>query len=214
MREIKEMYEKQDRLNRATCGNDWVKGVCCSKKEINWEEAILDETAELLNSTSWKWWKNQIDDPENLRIELVDLWHFVMSFHMEQAFLFHIVIDYKEVLHLYEISEPKTIMQLIKSESNSYAYLMNLFGLMKTYEMDLEELYGIYQAKNWLNGFRIKNGYAEGTYTKNLPHKSGSNVLVEDNRILMSFVREIGLEAAFLKFEQVYRENERQNGNK
>ncbi len=48
---------------------------------IDWNRCIYMEVAELINSYPWKHWKD-IDakaDYENIQIEIVDIWHFVMS---------------------------------------------------------------------------------------------------------------------------------------
>ena len=40
--------------------------------------AIEAETGELINSLPWKWWTTKIPDLQNIRIEIVDIWHFVV----------------------------------------------------------------------------------------------------------------------------------------
>ncbi|MCW1349087.1 dUTP diphosphatase, partial [Campylobacter jejuni] len=44
------------------------------------------ECAELIDSFAWKHWKN-ISSPtnwENVRIEIVDIWHFILSLLLEE----------------------------------------------------------------------------------------------------------------------------------
>ena len=77
-----EMFGLQNRLNDDTNGPKWRDGVTKHGKVINWKRCIVMETAELIDSFSWKHWKS-IDggiDIENIRIEMVDIWHFVMSY--------------------------------------------------------------------------------------------------------------------------------------
>lgn len=42
-------------------------------------EAIEDEAKELRESMPWKWWRGQETDLQNVRVELVDILHFVLS---------------------------------------------------------------------------------------------------------------------------------------
>ena len=47
---------------------------------LNYTRALSQETAELIDSVPWKWWaKYQEFDEQNARIEVVDLFHFLIS---------------------------------------------------------------------------------------------------------------------------------------
>jgi len=78
---FKEMFYLQDKLNSDTNGKEWTKGRTLQDREINWYRCIYMEAAEAIDSLNWKHWKdiNKADDIENIKIELVDIWHFVMS---------------------------------------------------------------------------------------------------------------------------------------
>ena len=41
--------------------------------------AIWVECAELLDHYGWKWWKHQRTDLEQVKLEIVDIWHFGLS---------------------------------------------------------------------------------------------------------------------------------------
>ncbi len=41
--------------------------------------AIWVECAELLDHYGWKWWKHQHTDLEQVKLEIVDIWHFGLS---------------------------------------------------------------------------------------------------------------------------------------
>ncbi|MDH1380152.1 dUTPase [Comamonas aquatica] len=42
--------------------------------------AIISECSELIDSVGWKWWKKQEPRPlVQTQMEVVDIWHFVMS---------------------------------------------------------------------------------------------------------------------------------------
>ena len=85
---IKEMFLMQQRLNDETNGAGWEDGYTKNGKLINWKRCIYMECAELIDSFAWKHWKN-IDakpDVDNVAIEIVDIWHFVMSYILEQNY--------------------------------------------------------------------------------------------------------------------------------
>ena len=47
---------------------------------LNYCRAMTQEIAELTDSVPWKWWaKYQHFDPQNARVEVVDLFHFLIS---------------------------------------------------------------------------------------------------------------------------------------
>jgi len=47
---------------------------------LNYTRAFQQETAELIDSVPWKWWaKYQAFDEQNARVEIVDLFHFLIS---------------------------------------------------------------------------------------------------------------------------------------
>jgi len=47
---------------------------------LNYCRAITQEIAELTDSVPWKWWANyQRFDKQNARVEIIDLFHFVIS---------------------------------------------------------------------------------------------------------------------------------------
>ncbi|MDA1075025.1 MAG: dUTP diphosphatase, partial [Proteobacteria bacterium] len=41
--------------------------------------AIWVECAELLDHFGWKWWKKQATDVDQVKLEIVDIWHFGLS---------------------------------------------------------------------------------------------------------------------------------------
>ena len=47
---------------------------------LNYTRAMSQELAELTDSVPWKWWaKYQAFDEQNARVEVVDLFHFLIS---------------------------------------------------------------------------------------------------------------------------------------
>lgn len=51
-----------------------------TKWVLNYSRAMTQEIAELTDSVPWKWWaKYQKFDQQNARVEVVDLFHFLIS---------------------------------------------------------------------------------------------------------------------------------------
>lgn len=51
-----------------------------TKWVLNYTRALTQETSELVDSVPWKWWaKYQEFDLQNARVEVVDLFHFLVS---------------------------------------------------------------------------------------------------------------------------------------
>jgi dimeric dUTPase (all-alpha-NTP-PPase superfamily) len=79
--QIIEMLSMQDRLNTLTNGKRWKQGINDSGRTIDWVPCITQEAAEAMDSLPWKHWKDVRGsvDLENLKTELVDIWHFLLS---------------------------------------------------------------------------------------------------------------------------------------
>ena len=81
MDKLEEIFQMQDALNRRIGvtlppQNDEEK----TKWILNYTRAMQQETAELIDSVPWKWWaKYQKFDEQNAKVEVVDLFHFLVS---------------------------------------------------------------------------------------------------------------------------------------
>src|SRR5215211_8986468 len=81
MDKLEEIFQMQDALNRRIGVNlppstDEEK----AKWILNYTRAMQQETAELIDSVPWKWWaKYQKFDEQNAKVEVVDLFHFLIS---------------------------------------------------------------------------------------------------------------------------------------
>ncbi len=78
---LEQIFEMQAALNKRI-GVD--TAAMDEKQRIEWvlnySRALSQETAELIDSVPWKWWaKYQKFDPQNARVEVVDLFHFLIS---------------------------------------------------------------------------------------------------------------------------------------
>lgn len=78
---LEQMFDLQAALNRRI-GQDTVNMPEEKQPEwvLNYSRALSQETAELIDSVPWKWWANyQTYDKQNARVEVVDLFHFLIS---------------------------------------------------------------------------------------------------------------------------------------
>ncbi len=189
MKKLSTMLDLQQQLNDNTNGEGWENGMTKNGKKIDWRRCIYLEAAELIESYPWKHWKN-IDaspDYENIKIEAVDIWHFVLS----------------ESLRLYRIEErgDREALALVISKTPAYTafkegrrgsdgdyyheietvedFLRSLFcnepvetliakffAVAGLSGLTLDSLYQLYIGKNILNRFRQDHGYKEGRYIK------------------------------------------------
>lgn len=81
MDKLDEIFSLQDELNKRigvnTSGMDEVEK---AKWVLNYTRAMQQEIAELIDSVPWKWWaKYQTFDEQNAKVEVVDLFHFLIS---------------------------------------------------------------------------------------------------------------------------------------
>ena len=218
MSKIKNMLTLQQELNDNTNGLGWEDGLTKQGKKINWKRCIFLESAELIDSYPWKHWKN-IDakvDRENIKIELVDIWHFVMSEALRVA-----KKEGKPIEQLANSIEPKVANIKASSFKDYYeeieaieSFIQELFcsfelekfitsflELSFTLGLDLDELYKLYLGKNILNKFRQEHGYKDGSYIKIWNGK-------EDNVVMQEILEanpDILANELYKKLEEVYK---------
>lgn len=184
------MLQLQNQLNDSTNGEDWVKGVTKNGKTINWQRCIYMECAEIIDSFSWKHWKNINQEPDwaNLQIEVVDIWHFIMSLAIENysknlkggieelalnisAFKNFSKIENQNDSFASEddvMQKVEEIMAIVldKNSDDIERLINDFFELVVMSSLDLQTLYKLYVGKNILNQFRQDNGYKDGSYIK------------------------------------------------
>ena len=156
----------------------------------NWREegyeyyrAIWVECAEMLDHFGWKWWKKQSPDMDQVKLELVDIWHFALSELIRSESL-----EEGLAVRLANIraAEPdpelfrRAIESLAASSLNSRSFEMDCFvDAMRSLPMELDELFELYIGKNILNRFRQNHGYKEGTYRKEWSGREDNEHLIE-----------------------------------
>ena len=179
MNQIEQMYSLQRQLNDDTNGTIWLTGVTRENRSISWYRGIYMEVAEAIDSFNWKHWKNIDDEPDwdNIRVELVDIWHFLMSesIRIGDESYANKFLDMKpngdfDSVALVSLLEEMLVLSVassIDSKINNSRKITNLFfNIISHLDIDVEDLYKRYVIKNQLNIFRQKNGYKNGTYVK------------------------------------------------
>ena len=184
-RQLADMAEMQDHHNRLVHprwrhqGHDYYR-------------AVWVECAELLDHFGWKWWKRQQADVEQVRLEIIDIWHFGLS----------------ELLRANQLDEPLAARLAValasdgtvdfrvaieslalKSLATKQFDIEAFVTLMRALPMTFDELYRGYVAKNILNAFRQEHGYQDGSYRK-LWHDGR-----EDNEHLVEIVASLDADA-------------------
>ena len=198
MSKIYTMLSLQQELNDNTNGLGWEEGKTKQGKIIDWKRCIYLESAELVESYPWKHWKN-IDakvDYENVKIELVDIWHFVMSemlrvnkiegenLSIEQlSQKTQAIIDsidaQKEDDYYAHIEAVESFIKELFCNFNLDNFIKSYFELNAKLGLSFDELFKLYLGKNILNQFRQDNGYKEGSYKKIWNGKE-DNVVMQD----------------------------------
>ncbi len=79
--QLRELFRMQRALNeRIGVRTDGMSTEDKTKWLLNYCRAMSQEIAELTDSVPWKWWaKYQKFDEQNARVEVVDLFHFLIS---------------------------------------------------------------------------------------------------------------------------------------
>ena len=199
---FKKMVELQHQFNKQVA-EDYLD------KNFNWNSAIIAESGELLDSLGYKWWKKQEPDMENVKVEAIDLLHFVISDilqlnynyeeSLEASFIDETISEFEEnfTSDIYEKEfEDEDLFGLVNilnyNEIPRFATLKIMF---KKLDMSNEDVYIAYIVKNCLNKFRQDNGYKDGSYIKNWNGR-------EDNIVAFEIANEWGADEEL--FEQLY----------
>jgi len=194
-----------------------------SKVDPNWIEArypylraVAIEGAEAIEHHGWNWWKKQDKDLAQLQMELIDIWHFILSEILLRSTdtgsdaqeelgkaltsavdVTAIQLDNKE--YQFESLDLVAKLELLIAISVARRIELSLFAsIMSDCELDWTELFRQYVGKNVLNMFRQDKGYKEGSYQK-IWHGR------EDNEYLVEIIHQ--LDPADAEFKQaIYRE--------
>ena len=173
---IQTMFAMQDSFNKHV-HIDW------KSQNFAWNEAILVESAELIEHLGYKWWKHQEPDMNQVIMEMVDIWHFGMSYVLDANGNDNITDDEWDntVEIINSVEENFTILDAAQIRGDicelvhhvtaldpyeSYFCFESFFAVWYGLGKNFNDLYKMYIGKNALNIFRQNNGYKTGTYVK------------------------------------------------
>ncbi len=189
MNKILQMLKLQQQLNDATNGEGWENGFTKNSKLIDWKRCAYLECAELIESYPWKHWKNIDAEPDydNIKIETVDIWHFIMSQSLEDykikelgsiedlaksienlpnfsSFTEEVTTTDKNYYEQIEVVE--NLVKILFCGESTRKLMSSFIDVAMQSGLNLDSLYSLYVGKNILNKFRQDNGYKDGTYIK------------------------------------------------
>jgi hypothetical protein len=171
------MLDMQHRMNTRV-HSDW------RQQQFAWYRAVWIECGELMDHYGYKWWKKQEADMAQVRLEVIDIWHFGMSAllgdgdgpeQVAESILAQLE-DYRPSgLGVREAVEALALHSL---QTHSFS-APRFWDLMAAVELDFDALYRAYVGKNVLNVFRQDHGYQEGSYRKTWGGREDNEHLVE-----------------------------------
>ena len=147
--------------------------------------AIWVECAELLDHFGWKWWKHQECDIEQVRLEIVDIWHFGLSEMIRADLLSDAVLPPLCTVPAERPDLRRAVEALAADVLASRGFAVQPFAdLMHALPMTFDELFDLYVGKNVLNSFRLAHGYKTGSYQKIWAGREDNEHLIEVFRSL------------------------------
>lgn len=182
------MLELQQQMN-SKVNPDWLRA------GYPFLRAVVVEGAEAMEHHGWKWWKAQTLDLEQLRMEMVDIWHFMLSDFLIEAkgdlpaaaeMVFSLSRAESDIVYFdgnrYDPQGMKCLdkLELLIGLSVVRRVSLKLFeSLLEDCGMDWLVLFRQYVAKNVLNMFRQDFGYKQGSYQKEWAGREDNEHLVE-----------------------------------
>lgn len=169
------------------------------EQDFKWYRAIWVECAELMDHYGWKWWKKQEPDIEQVKLELVDIWHFGLSDMLQREAAQDIAQTLAGLVNtpLHTDDFRTTLERFAEATLNQRRFMPSeFFALLNAAELPFTELYRHYIGKNVLNFFRQDHGYQDGSYIKVWHGR-------EDNEHLAQIVQSLSADADDYQ-EQVY----------
>lgn len=170
------MMQLQDELNTRI-------NIAWKEEKYPWMRAAWVESAKLIDHIGWKWWKHQEPNWVQAHIELVDIWHFMLSEWIGNVpndedldSAAHVLLESMYSPEKWTQAQEDALARHtdLKILVDSFAHLCsaNVFNvkiferIMELTGMSWTMMYRMYVAKNVLNTFHQEHGYKEGTYIK------------------------------------------------
>lgn len=158
-------------------------------QEFNWDLAMLLESAELLDSFDWKWWKKGSTDWKNAEIEMVDIFLFLLAKGIEN----NVTDMIKGLLISQSVQDNKITpiernsKDLIENIQNGLALAItnknllqitiNWINIWNKLGFSVKDLFIKFSDKQVLNNFRQDHGYKTGDYIKIWNDEEDNSVL-------------------------------------
>lgn len=163
---IKEMLHMQAKLDEAIMKEYGLKEIDEEKLRM----AILDEVGELTHELKgdWCWWKKTQAPVDRKKVlgELVDIWHFVLSWQNhfkdgEEGMINAraVVRNSKRILNLIKTKEYRLSEELSDLVAWELCKLERLIAITEYLGFTIEQVYEAYCDKNKINYQRLKEGY-------------------------------------------------------
>ncbi len=197
------MLSMQDRMNTRIHA-DWVG------QDFAWYRAIWIECGELIEHYGYKWWKKQTPDMQQVRLEVIDIWHFGLSALFSPGRGIDQIAD--DIVRDIEGLQTSDVGVHEATEALASYALQNrgfspsrFWQLMQASGLDFDGLHKQYVCKNVLNFFRQDNGYQEGTYRKLWGGREDNEHLLELVALLDSSAPDFA-DQVYASLEERYRE--------
>ena len=162
---VKEMLRMQESLDQKIMKAHGLKSI--SKQQLNM--AILDEVGELTHELkgNWCWWKftQKPVNIEKVLGELVDVWHFVLSYtnHYEGGVDYFSSIKIDFINHVRSqmryVGKAGTAIALAETVLSNIDKLVRLIAISECAGFTIQQIYDAYCDKNKVNYRRLKEGY-------------------------------------------------------
>jgi dUTPase len=168
------MLELQDSMNQK------IDAAWLAKRHA-YLRAVLVEATEALEHYGWKWWKKQTPDMPQLRIELIDIWHFVLSEYLLRAngdkaaaaqtmradWSAAATLEFDGTRYDLPTLDIRRQLELLAALAAVRRLNLPLVALLfAAVDLTPAALFREYVSKNVLNHFRQDRGYKTGEYKK------------------------------------------------
>lgn len=163
---IKEMLQMQAKLDKAIMDEYELTEIDEEKLRM----AILDEVGELTHELKgeWCWWKKTQAPVDMGKVlgELVDVWHFVLSYQNhfnsgEESLIRFSDEKYSVDVHLRRLRGKEILLPVELSNLAKYKLVIitSLITITEYLGFTIEQVYQAYCEKNKVNYQRLKEGY-------------------------------------------------------
>lgn len=163
---IKEMLQMQAKLDEAIMKEYGL--TCIDEEKLRF--AIIDEVGELTHELkgNWCWWKKTQAPVDRKKVlgELVDIWHFVLSWqnhfkYGEEGMInaSAVVRNSKRILNLIKTKEYRLSEELSDLVAWELCKVERLIAISEYLGFTIEQVYECYCDKNKINYQRLESGY-------------------------------------------------------